>query len=303
MKTIAIIAHKGTKFESQGSGKFAKDVLRVGDWHHPATGQAVKITRERLEKLTDASNRFVKNGNKIPFPDGHSWKTQDNMGFWPGPFLIQGSELFAVVEPKSAKAIEKIQDGSLDSVSVVMEGPYTDTEGNQYDEVVTQICGTNYPVVTKQKGFIKLSRDGNQYDVAVLIPKEKEVDPNQASLDQMALAFGNCVSSQADRVAIALQGKPGRTFDECVQIFMRERGIDKERASALCATLARRAGELSVGDALALAAMEEKQGKRIELQAFPGGFKGCVAAMRGRPGIVDPEAVCAEIGRRAGKIA
>lgn len=244
MNHVAIVAHQGLKFESQGSGKWAKDVLRIGNWHHPATGQEINVTRDRLEKLSDATSRYLANGNKIPFPDGHSFKSVDNLGFWTGPFLIQNGELYGGLTPKSAKALEKIEDGSIDSVSVVMEGPYTDPEGNQYDEVITQICGTNYPVVTRQKGFVKLSRDGQQYDMAVLVPKEaKKTDPNQQQLDQMAVAFVDNGRSQVDRVVTALQGKPGRTFAECVSIISKERGVDAKKAEAICASLARRAGE------------------------------------------------------------
>lgn len=244
MSNITIIAHKGTAFASQGSGRFVKDVLRVGLWHHPVTGEEVDVTRTRLETITEDSNRWLKNGNKIPFPDGHSWKTLDNLGFWQGPFMIQDGDLYAGVTPKSKKALEKIEDGSLDSVSVVMEKNYVDTEGNQYDEVITQICGTNYPVVTKQKGFVKLSRDGNQYDVVVMVPKLKKiVSADQDALDRLAMAINGCGGSKADRVITALQGKPGKNFEECVSIMMKERGVDQKRAEGLCASLARRAGE------------------------------------------------------------
>lgn len=41
---------------------------------------------------------------------------------------------------------------------------------------------------------------------------------------------------------------------------------------------------------------------RSKEQEFPGGFEGCVRVMSQRPGVEDPEALCAFIGRRAGKI-
>lgn len=240
MSSITIVAHQGTQFESQGSnGKFVKDVLREGLWFHPVTGQEVDMTRQRLEGATADTTRWLKNGNKIPFPDGHSYKSTENMGFWPGPFMIQNKQLYAVVDPKGKKAQEKIDDGSLDSVSVVLEKNVTDSEGNHYDEVITQICGTNYPVVTKQGAFVKLSRDGSDLDLAVLIPKPKDLkSPVQVALD---------------RFATALQGKPGRTFAECVSIISKERGVDKTKAEAICATLARQAGEKLTVDRMAAA--------------------------------------------------
>ena len=68
------------------------------------------MTRERLERVTAESNRWLKNGNKIPFPDGHSWKTGDNRGFWPGPLMIQDGNLYAVVQPTSKVALEQIKE-------------------------------------------------------------------------------------------------------------------------------------------------------------------------------------------------
>lgn len=42
--------------------------------------------------------------------------------------------------------------------------------------------------------------------------------------------------------------------------------------------------------------------KRIEEQEFPGGFEGCVRVMSRRKGVKDPEALCAFIGRKSGRI-
>lgn len=45
-------------------------------------------------------------------------------------------------------------------------------------------------------------------------------------------------------------------------------------------------------------ALPEAERTAIEEQAFPGGFEGCVAAMRRRPGVTNPEGLCAFIGRK-----
>lgn len=57
-----------------------------------------------------------------------------------------------------------------------------------------------------------------------------------------------------------------------------------------------------VGKALLALSLTPEERKEAEaLQAFPGGFEGCVAEMT-RRGARDPRALCAFIGRRAGKI-
>lgn len=45
-----------------------------------------------------------------------------------------------------------------------------------------------------------------------------------------------------------------------------------------------------------------REGSSVKEQEFPGGFDGCVRSMAQRPGVTDPKALCAFIGRRAGKI-
>lgn len=154
-----LILHKGDRFASEGGGRFAKDVVRVGKWIHPATGREVVFTRERIRNLVRNTMDYLSRGNKIPFPDGHTTDSSKNLGFWPGPFIEYKDALVGVVEPKDELALKKIQDGTLDAVSVCVDFDVTEPGGAKYDEVITHVCATNYPVITKQKEFIKLSRE------------------------------------------------------------------------------------------------------------------------------------------------
>lgn len=257
MSTVVML-HKGQKFEQQGeSSRFVKDVLRVGNWHHPATHEEIDIPRPRLEKLLEATNRYLKNGNKIPFPDGHRYETMANLGFWPGPFAIKDDKLFGVVEPLEGPVVGKIFSGSVDAVSVVIRGPVIDSDRNTYDEVITQICATNYPVVTKQGTFIRLGVSEVVDALSILVPGKFE-GKLQTSLDTLAAKL-----VAADRSGLALAGKPGKTFEECVSIMQKQRGVDEARARALCGAMAKKAGELDsadIGKALLELARELKGG-------------------------------------------
>lgn len=153
-----IVLHKGLKFDEQGAGgRFAKDVARIGRWVHPATGQEIVFDAARLNRLAEATNRYLEAGNKVPFPAGHTTDPMKNLGHWPGPFIAHGEALVGVVEPKDATALEKIRNGVTDAVSVCIEFGISDSKGNQYDEVITHVCATDYPVVTGQQGFLQLS--------------------------------------------------------------------------------------------------------------------------------------------------
>lgn len=149
---------KGEAFASQGSGKFAKDVVRVGKWVHPLDGREVVFDPARLQRLAENTQLYLARGNKIPFPDGHSTKVKDNMGFWPGPFIVHKDALVGVVEPTDEDAKKGILDGSLDAVSVYIEPNVIDPKGNKYAEVITHVCATNYPVLTEGGEFLKLSQ-------------------------------------------------------------------------------------------------------------------------------------------------
>lgn len=214
-KTKLAIMHKGDGFESQALGKFAKDVVRIGKWIHPLTGQEIAFDSDRLKRLAESTSRYLSNGNRIPFPDGHSMKSKDNMGFWPGPFIVHKDRLVAVVEPTDEDAKKSIMDQSLDAVSVLIDFNVMDPKGEKYEEVITHVCGTNYPVLTGQGAFVQLSQDGVNNGLDVYLPSDVSSDnrtsgddmKTAAALDQFAGAvssFGKSESlSREDRVAEA----------------------------------------------------------------------------------------------------
>lgn len=216
------VVHHGEAFASQGLGKYAKDVVRVGKWLHPLTGQAVEFDSERLQRLAKNTSAYLANGNKIPFPDGHSMKVKDNMGFWPGPFIVHRDALVAVVEPTDEAAKVKIADGSLDGVSVYIETGVVDPKGNKYDEVITHVCGTNYPVLTGQGDFLKLSQGAAEAVEAGLdlyIPADVSLTPRPPkgdTTDQAAALsqFAKAVSSFRKTTALSLsrEAKIGAAF-------------------------------------------------------------------------------------------
>lgn len=193
MKKQLLVLAKGD-FLSQGSGRFAKEIAHVGTWIHPGTGQTITFTPERIEKLAAANERYVKNGNKIPFPDGHSFKSVDNLGHWPGPFMLEkaAGKFMGVVDVKDAKALEKLSAKAITGVSALIEFNVTDPTGATYEEVCTHICATEYPVITGQEGFIELAAKDAAHDL--YIPEElaggSPEKGDQMDPKKLALALG-----------------------------------------------------------------------------------------------------------------
>lgn len=187
MKNGMFLFHRGEAFESEGSGRFAKEILRVGEWTHPGTGRKVNMTDKRVANLDKNAKRWLDNGNTIPFPSGHTTEVLANMGTWPGPIMKIGSHLVGVVEPKKAEALEGIKDGTIDGVSAFIEKDVTDPKGEFYDEVITHICATNYPVVTESKDFIALSKDAGEKGLELWLPEALAADGDTECGDPMDL--------------------------------------------------------------------------------------------------------------------
>ena len=151
--------YAGGNPESMGGGRYSKDVLKVGAYVHPATGQIIDITPERIRMHAREAARWLENGNEIPHPEGHNTDASKNLGDWPGPFFEHGDTLTGVVVPKAARAIRGYNDKTMNRVSAFIDFDVTDPKGNHYDEVITHICATPVPVITGQDDPVKLSRE------------------------------------------------------------------------------------------------------------------------------------------------
>ena len=86
-------------------------------------------------------------------------KALDNTGLWRPSFLAHGDKLVGVVEPKDKAVAEKLANGSISGVSALIDFNQKDTKtGKIFDEVLTHVCLTDYPVITGMGEFLKLSK-------------------------------------------------------------------------------------------------------------------------------------------------
>jgi hypothetical protein len=152
-----LVLYRGEAFSRHTSGRYAKDIVALGTWFHPETKRRVNFDDDRIKRLVKQTSRYIANGNRIPFPDGHSFKAADNLGYWTGPFIDRGGRLIGVVEPRGKDVDDKLATGKIDQVSAYISHNYVDTKGNFYPEVITHVCATSYPVLTGQRPFDRLS--------------------------------------------------------------------------------------------------------------------------------------------------
>ena len=182
-----IYFYQGEAFAHALAGKFAKDVLVDGAWHDQKTGRTVPITPARRRLLMEESNRYLANGNEIPFQDGHNLDATKTLGAWPGPFAVVGDRLFAVAQPKGDDVVEKVRTGKINRVSVVIRKEWTDPKGNFYPEVITSIDATPVPVVTGQRDFVALSREAGIPSFELTAPAAPEL--REPTFEELAQGF------------------------------------------------------------------------------------------------------------------
>jgi hypothetical protein len=149
------------------SRKFTKEVIRVGNYTYG--GEPLNITSERLAKWVD---NFHKSKFKVSVPYRHSQNPQDNTG-WVKDLRIDGDRLLADMEITDNDTARKLEDGSIQDVSVGVEYDVTDEYGNKYKELVRHVALTVIPHINNQEGFIAME-NSKVYTVGGDKPMEKE---------------------------------------------------------------------------------------------------------------------------------
>jgi hypothetical protein len=169
-------------YETVGPARFRKDVLRVGRWKHPLTGQDVNITPERLRALAESTTSLLETTDgRLPFPDGHTSDAKRNLGWWRS-FEVVGDRLVGELEVTDEEAVRKIRNGSLRGVSAAIQADVRDTQGRVFAEAFTHVCATPVPVIDGQEDFQQLSREAGGADLYVQDADEARV---QAIVDRV----------------------------------------------------------------------------------------------------------------------
>lgn len=163
-----LVVHQGEDFLALGGSKFKKDVVRVGKWIHPVTGREIVFDAARLQRLAANTEKYRKNVDKevIPFPDGHSFKAVDGIGDVE-KFYVEGDRLYGTFVPAGKDIEQKLDSKKIRSVSAYIDFNVKDSHGNVYDEAITHVAATPYPVVTGQEDFIKLSSKDDAFDLFI----------------------------------------------------------------------------------------------------------------------------------------
>ena len=158
-----------------GGVRFRKELLRVGSWVHPVTRRRVDVDLGRLRRLAENTNRFIRAGNPVPFPDGHTLDARRNLGELEA-LEVDGESLYGTIVVRDRDVIEGDKVGTtIRHVSVCVERDVVEpSTGDVLDEVVTHVAATPVPVVGGQANFVRLSRDGEEVTVTAFVADEED---------------------------------------------------------------------------------------------------------------------------------
>ena len=151
--------------------RFKKEVLRVGRWVHPATGEDLDFDHAFLERLVRDTTRWIELGNKVWFPAGHTTDIRANLGFWPR-FELEGERLVGVVDVLDDAAAANVGKTIQDVSAGIHLGALAST-GEAFDAVIEHVAATPEPVIPGQSNFVRLAREAgrktmDQVDLAPL---------------------------------------------------------------------------------------------------------------------------------------
>jgi hypothetical protein len=173
--------------------RYLKDVISVGSYKHPVTGEAFDVTANHLDKWCSAFDAMAKDGIKVPIYSSHKGSTDAHMGYCAGmtrggkaafakyPELsklpadkapLDENRLYAIHEFPDKAAADKA--GQVGQVSAFINKRYKGGNGNNYGSAIQHIAVTPEPVIPGQTGFCALSREDQDHVFVLGLLKDSE---------------------------------------------------------------------------------------------------------------------------------
>lgn len=176
----------GSTTDANGSPvkTYVKDLIRVGDWVMPSTGDEFSVTAADLDNWVAQFDRMNANGVKVHVPSGHTNEADANRGYVVGMFR-EGDTLYGRIELIGADAIAM---ASRTEVSIYVPPSLKDGKGNVYTSPIEHVALTPIPVVSGQDQFrpIAASRGEAPKQVPVFrLSQEPGMNPHLVSIAKM----------------------------------------------------------------------------------------------------------------------
>jgi len=264
------------KIEQNGQPvqKFRKDLIGVGQWTHPDTGDEINVTTADLDRWVETFAAMKQNGVKVYVPSGHTSDSDANRG-WVTEMYRDGDTLIGILEIVGEDAIKEAARNEV-SIRVMT---FKDGKGNEYKNAIEHVALTPVPVISGQGGMVAIaaSRGGTIHVPAFRLAQNGAV--NMESLKKIAEAMGIEVPDDAteESLTAAILAK---------HASMTEAGKAKAEAattataalSAARAELAKAKGEAPIRhDATTIELARDNRGMKIEALSRGGQITPAVA--------------------------
>lgn len=187
-----------------------KDVIEVGEYIHPQTGQRFNVTGDRIDRWVKTFDAMRGAGIEIPAPTDHSTSARNNLGFIVAARRV-GSRLRLTHQVIGEDAVATAM---RNRASIRLEPDYVDEKGKRWGEAIVHSAFTPVPVISGMGGFepfnasrstdgtliYQLARDFTGDDVmlnddqkakirALAVKAGKTQDQANALTDEQSIAF------------------------------------------------------------------------------------------------------------------
>lgn len=194
----AVAMSPPTAANGQPVQRFRKELIRVGSWVHPDTGQDIEVTPERIDHWVAQFARMKADGVKVPVPSDHSNAAKDQRG-WVVEMFREGDSLIGLLEVTGQDAI---LEAARNDVSVQILDLTQTTAGGlkEYPDAIGHVALTPVPVITGMKGMVAISASRGTVNVPVF--RLSTGATNMEALKKVASAMGITVAEDATEESV-----------------------------------------------------------------------------------------------------
>jgi len=165
----------GRAVRAAQSNVYLKELIHVGKFRRPDTGDVYDIKEKQLESWAETFARMRGNGLKIPIPLTH--KEADNPDHnrgWVREMFVDTNRLMGILELNDEDP-DRLAANS--DVSIFCPQEFIDSQGNVYEQPITHIALVTDPLIPGLKGFVPVAASQGQVNIPIYtFEKEKNMD-------------------------------------------------------------------------------------------------------------------------------
>lgn len=151
----AVVVGPRVDASGQPVQRFRKELIRVGEWVHPDTGQDIEVTTDRIDHWVTQFSAMKADGVKVYLPSGHTSDPAKNRG-WVVEMFREGETLVGLFDAIGEDAIREASRNDV-SVRVCTLDITTATGLKTYDDAIEHVALTPIPVITGQKHTVAIT--------------------------------------------------------------------------------------------------------------------------------------------------